>query len=244
VTCEEIVQQLPDHALGTLPDLQEARVRSHLRGCGACRAEAAALDEGLASFGSAHVFDPPPELLPRVLRVLAEEWNETERTPAAAARRGWIVRSLLIAASIVALVGAVTWGAVAQVSSNRAHEDAASYRQFLGVLGGKDVRVARIQPAGDSGVSGSAVLYDGDTERSWVLVLVKAPAFSGQKLVASITSPTGRSIDLFPMEVDTDGEGSTWLISSGDITGYDSVRITDASDAVVAAGGTSAHLGP
>jgi len=236
VRCEDALSQLPDYALGTLSELDQARLRSHLRGCAACRGEAASLDQGLASFGSAHVAEPPPELMARVMAVLEEEWSEA--TPGGAPPRhpGRLVRILSVAAAVAALVAAVAWGSVAQMNANHGRASASSYQQFLGVLGGKDVRVARVQAVGDSGVQGSAVFYDGKTERSWVLVLVKAPAFSGQKLIPSIASPTGRSIKLFPMEIDADGEGSAWLVSAGDISGYDSVRLTDASGVVIGEG--------
>src|SRR5207237_9472589 len=75
VKCEQVLDRLPDHTLGTLTDEDSAAVRAHLRGCAACRSDAESLDTGLLMFASAaHDVEPPPELEERVLSVLAEEW--------------------------------------------------------------------------------------------------------------------------------------------------------------------------
>src|SRR6266550_2325107 len=80
MTCDEILQLLPDHALGTLSETEEAAVRRHLRGCGACRADAVALDRGVAMFASAaHATEPPPALRERVMTTLSEEWADADR---------------------------------------------------------------------------------------------------------------------------------------------------------------------
>jgi Putative zinc-finger len=235
--CEDVLLLLPDDALGTLDEADRREVRVHLRGCAACRAEAARLDEGLTSFASSLESQPPPELEERIMAVLHEEWEE----PGAAAgggRRGW-VRWLSVAAIVLALAVAVAWGSVSQVRAGRLSEDAAAYHSFLTTLGGKDVRVGRLVPVNGSSVEGSAVLYDGEWERSWALVLIKAPGYTGE-LTPTLTSPTGHPIEMFPAKVEADGEGSSWLVSSGDLSGYHTLTVRDGSGAMVA----RATLGP
>jgi hypothetical protein len=229
--CEDVLLLLPDDALGALDEAERREVRSHLRGCAACRAEAAKLDDGLTSFASSLEISPPPELEGRVMSALAEEWEETARDPRLG-QRGW-VRWLSVAAVVVALAVAVAWGSVSQVRASRFSEDASAYQNFLSTLGGKDVRVGRLAQVNGSSVEGSVVLYDGEWERSWVLVLFRAPGYSGE-LTATLTSPTGHPIELFPAKIETDGEGSTWLVTSGNLLGYDAVTVTDPTGAVVA----------
>jgi hypothetical protein len=232
VSCEEVRAQLPDYALGTLPDLDRGAIRAHLRGCSSCRAEAARLDEGLALFSTAaHEVSPPPELEHRVLSVLGEEWAETpsERRPRQALRR-----RLSLAAAAVIIVGLGAWGALAQLSANRNAEDAAGYRFVLETLGGQDVRVTRLASRADSGVEGSAILYDSTREQSWALVLVRAPGYRGQ-LLAKLIGPHGRTLEPFPIELE-DGNGSTWLVTSMDISQFELVRVTTADGTVVAQG--------
>src|SRR5947208_7718459 len=101
--CEEVRELLPDHALGTLDEVQATSVRRHLRGCGACRSDALALDRGVAMFASAaHELEPPAELRQRVMDVLDEEWAET---PARPGRRSFrrMVPWFAVAASVIAL---------------------------------------------------------------------------------------------------------------------------------------------
>jgi len=229
--CDEVLLLLPDDALGTLDETDRLTVRAHLRGCAACRAEAAKLDEGLTSFASSLEADAPPELEDRIMAVLREEWHESE-TASASGRRGW-VRWLSVAAVIVALAGAVAWGSVSQVRVGRLSEDASAYHTFLSTLGGKDVRVGTLSQVDGSSVDGSVVLYDGDSERSWALVLLRAPGYTGD-LTATLISPTGHPIALFPAKIDSDGEGSAWLVTSGNLMSYDTLTVTDGTGAVVA----------
>jgi hypothetical protein len=238
VKCEESRQLLPDHVLGTLSETESAAVRRHLRACSSCRAEAAELDEGVALFaGAAHAAEPPPELKDRVMAVLEEEWSEPAARPQKARRRfavGWQA----VAAILLVLAGLAAWGGVAQGNAHRFQEDANNYRAFLGALGGKDVRVGQLVAA-SSGLplEGSAVMYDSDRGQSWVLVLARAPGFSGQATVK--VEGLGRTIKLpFPMKFDSDGEGSAWLVTSADISHFDQVELTDAQGRVIA----QAHL--
>src|SRR3989442_7869738 len=142
MSCEEVREQLPDYSLSTLSDIETAAIRRHLRGCTACRTEAEKLDEGVALFGSvAHAMDPPADLKPKVMSVLAEEWAETSTFRTGLRRIG--LRSwLAVAAVAVILAGALTWGTIAQSNAGRFQADALSYRQFLHSLGGRDVRTA------------------------------------------------------------------------------------------------------
>jgi hypothetical protein len=231
VNCEEVRAQLPDYVLGTLGEPDRAAVRGHLRGCSICRRDAVSLDEGVALFASAaHEVSPPPDLRDRVMGVLSEEWAE-----APSGRQLLDRRWLLMAAAAVLLVGAVAWGAISQVSSSRNAHDADSYRELLATLGGTDVRVTALTPVADSGVEGTAILYDSTREQSWGLILVRAREHRGE-LLATLVGPHGHTIELFPIELERDGEGSTWLVTSSDISMFNLVRVTAPDGTLVARG--------
>jgi len=233
VTCDEVREQLPEHLLGVLEPDVDVEVRHHLRGCGGCRQELASLGDGLATFArAAHQTEPPESLRERVLSVLQEERAEPE--PAAVAGRRSRRPLLIRMAVAAALVGTVAWGAVATVWGVDQSHRAGSYAAFLDALGGRDVRVATLESRGPRALEGSAVLYDSDVGQSWVLVLVRAPGFTGHARVM-LRSPTSR-IELHSLEFDTDGEASTWLVTSGNLARFDRVRIMDLQGRTLATG--------
>ncbi len=244
MNCESVRELLPDHTLGTLGETESAALRRHLRGCSSCRAEAGALDEGMALFASAaHSTEPPADLQRRVLSVLQDEWTDA---PAPARPR---VRWLAMAAALALLVGALTWAGVAQITANRRSDeiaqaraiadrlehDAESYRAFLQALGGRDVRVAVLRPSPGSAMEGSAILYDSTRGQSWAVVFVRSPGSRGTANV-KLVGPEGRNIDLHPIELADDGDGATWLVTSADISTVRTVHVTDDAGQLVATG--------
>jgi hypothetical protein len=232
--CVDVRPQLADSMLGTLPEPEMAAVRRHLRGCGGCRAEAAQLDQGISLFATAaHVAEPPPELEERVMSALAEEWSEVPDDRRA--RRLLTSRWLAVAAAVVAIAGVATWGGLSQVQANRVRSDAASYRHFLGALGGRTVRVAVLKAGGGTTIEGSAILYDSDHGQSWILVLAHAPGYTGDVHV-TVSAPNGSVIGLRPMQIDTDGEASTWLVTSSDISRFTTITLRSPDGSLLASG--------
>ena len=232
--CEDVRQLLPDHVLGTLSETESAAVRRHLRGCSACRTDATELDEGVVLFARvAHAAEPPPELEDRVMAVLEEEWAEAPSPSLRPARRGFSPAWQAVAALLIVLAGMSTWALIAQGNATRFHEDALSYRAFLGALGGKDVRVGQLVAPGTLALEGNAVLYDSDRGQSWALVLARAPGRSGEATVR--LEGSGRTIQFpFPMMFDVDGEGAAWLVTAADLSGFDRVVLTDPGGRVIA----------
>ena len=250
MTCDEVLQLLPDHAMGTLSETEEAAVRRHLRGCGACRADALSLDSGVAMFASAaHVADPPPELRSRVMTALQEEWADADRSieagaasPGRSARHkakwngGPIVRWLAVAAVVLALGASVAWGASQHGQLNSARGDQASYQRFLHLLGGKEVRVAKLHSTTGIQVTGTAVLYDSDKHESWGVFELTAPGYD-QPLTIRLISTTGEALTVpFQVKLDADGHGTGWLGTAADISSFQTVQILDPSGRVLAKG--------
>jgi predicted anti-sigma-YlaC factor YlaD len=237
VTCEEVRDRLPDHALGTLDEVEDLRIRRHLRGCAQCRRELAAIGEGLTMFAAAaHDRTPPPELRERVLTTLAEEWRQDPVRIPETRRVGG--RMVAVAAS-VALVAALAWGFTAERrASNAAADarettaDAGSYRSLLATLGGTEFRVGRLGAVADARIEGSVVLYDSSVEQSWGVVLLRAPDLEGS-VTATLSGPDDAAMRLHDIEL-TDGAGSTWLVSPDDLHGYDHLTVRGADGQVVA----------
>jgi hypothetical protein len=238
VTCTEVRSLLPDHLLSMVPETQAAAIRRHLRGCAACRAELAALDEGLAAFTDAVVpADPPPELRARVLSTLEDEWREVPERPAVgrpALRRPAVSWLVAAAAAVVVLVASVSWGVSQTHRANDAVAGAASYERLLSTLGGTEFRVGALQPVGDSGVKGSVLLYESKWGRSWGAIFVQTEYGAGP-LSATVTAPDGSSLR-FDRFWTKGGEGDGWLVTSADVSTMNEVTVRDASGTILATG--------
>jgi hypothetical protein len=231
VTCDEVRDQLAEQLLGTLDEVTDAAVRSHLRSCGGCRREMAAMAEGIVTFSrAAHEVEPPTELRDRVLGAVAEEWAETAETTS---RRRPVRTWIASAAAAAAVVASLGWGMSQANVASRYEASATKYEAFLHALGGKNVRVGVIQPSGTQDIHGSAVLYDSDVQQSWVLILVRAPGMTGSANV-ELSSEAGHTIEMHPLEFSDGGESSSWLVTSSNLQSFDTVTITDASGHIVA----------
>ncbi len=238
MNCDQVRDLLPDHALATLPEPEEAAVRRHLRGCGPCRAEAASMDAGIAMLASAtHVADPPPDLESRVLATLRDEW--TEAPSPTVLRRTLSLPRMLVAATVVVIAGLLAWAITAQVVATSNADDAGSYRAFLSTVGGRELRAGTLEPTIE-GLSGSVVVYDSHKNQSWVGIHLR----TGQALEplhATISAPDGRAVEFpFDLEVDEKGRGSTWLDTPEDLTEFTTITLTSSDGTVVA----TAHVPP
>jgi hypothetical protein len=245
MTCDEVRELLPEHLLGTLEGADDLEVRRHLRGCAACREELMKLEEGVSALSRAvHDQEPPAELRERVTRTLEQEWEESGRVPAtpAAAPRGdrhrspW--RAMAVAAAVILLVGSVAFGSAQARRASLAAAQAHSYETLLTALGGKDFRIGELRPAEGSTMHGQVLIYDGDPSgdwASWVVVLTKAPGYSGSA-TATLLASDGRSRALPTMKFE-DGEGHAWLVAYADLTGFDRLTVTSPSGDVMATAG-------
>ena len=239
MNCDEVREQLSDHLLATLPETKDARVRRHLRGCGACRTEMGALEEGLSLFSqAAHHSVPPPELQTRVLAAIEEEWREAAPDARVAPDRPVGIRQrftgawAVAAALVLTVVVSLGWGVGQAHRADRAEVGASSYSRLLDTLGGREFRVGELQGTAGHDVSGSVILYDSEWDRSWAAVFIRFPGSSGT-LTATLTGPDGRELSFDPIRT-VDGEGDGWLVTRADVRGFDRLTVRDASGAVVA----------
>jgi hypothetical protein len=122
---------------------------------------------------------------------------------------------------------------ISTVRADRFEAAASKYDALLGALGGENVRVGTLRPTGTNDVEGSAVLYDSRVGQSWALILVRAPGFTGQATV-TLSSASGRTITMHPLEFAEGGEASSWLVTSSSLKAFRSVTIRDTAGSVLA----------
>lgn len=226
-TCDEIRERLPEHVLGTLDETEDLRVRRHLRGCAGCRTEMETLADGLALFAhAAHDAQPPSDLEDRVLTTLSEEWREAVPAPAAARRQR--ARGYLAAAAVVlTLVASLGWGLSQHRRAGELAAAGGSYQRLLQVLGGKEFRAGTLVAAPGVTLDGSVVVYESHEGQSWVAVFARGPRMSGTA-TATLHAPDGRTVDLWDMEFQADGNGATWLVTASDLASFDRLTLTSA----------------
>jgi len=230
MTCDQVRERLSDHLLGTLAHADSEAVASHLRGCAACRAEIIALGDGLAAFASAaHDRQPPEELVLRVSEVLDAEW----RSAPTARRRRLSAPWVATAAAVIALIASASWGLSERHQALTASVQGASYSRLLQTLGGKEFRAGTLTPAAGLTLDGSVVVYDSNEDQSWAAVFVRAPGSAGHA-TATLDALDGRTIKISPIRIQPDGDGSSWLATSADLTAFVHLTVRDASGAVIA----------
>lgn len=230
MTCAEVRELLPDHVLQIGTDLQAAEVRRHLRGCAACRADLAALQEGLEIFSAAVPrTDPPDDLRDRVMTTLDEEWRET---PAPSRRSRFTASWLVAAAASLLLVTSVVWGVGHARRADRAEIGAASYSRLLSTLGGTEFRVGALHGVEGEDAKGSVLLYDSVWGRSWAAVFVKTSR-PADELSATLTGPDGYSLP-FERLWGEGGEADGWLVTEDDLRSVDRLTLRDADGTTIA----------
>jgi predicted anti-sigma-YlaC factor YlaD len=138
VTCLEVRELLPEHAIGVLGELEHERIQRHLQTCAGCRKEAGDLGQAASTLAFALASVPVPEGLGD--RVAARV-RRAAGAPPGTRRRARTATVALVAAALV--FGSLGWGAVmagrAERFADRAaqaqREQAIAIEHFQQVLG-------------------------------------------------------------------------------------------------------------
>jgi anti-sigma factor RsiW len=233
-TCEDVRPLLPDFVLGAAGDPDELDVRRHLRGCGACRRELDALEDGLRVFGSTLERPAPSGLHDRVITVLSEEWaGETTTRGRVPVPRGWRVA---VAAAVSLAVLAATFGLVQLGRAREEARDAASFRTVLATLGGTGFKVGTLQPATQTPVAGSVVAYESSHDQSFVVVFVRTPHLIGRGSLL-VSRSDGTTWDPGPIEFDGDGDAAVWWVTDRSIESMSGLTIRSPDGSTLATAG-------
>jgi Putative zinc-finger len=232
-THDDVRALLPDVALGSPSDIEDATVRRHLRGCASCRGELASLREGLGVFTSTLERPAPPELRERVMDALEEEWADADRSqrrPSRTSRARWVGA---VAASLALAVAAGVFGLVQLGRARDASRDAASFRTVLATLGGTGFKVGTLEPASSIPVEGSVVAYESSHDQSFVVVFVRAPLVNGMGSLL-VSRADGTTWNPGPIEFDGDGDAAAWWVTDRSISSMRGLTIRAPNGTVLA----------
>ena len=67
-------------------------------------------------------------------------------------------------------------------------------------------------------------------------MLARQPVASGKAFVTINSPDGGKPLRMFPIQFDERGEGSTWLVTSADISAFNHVQLWDANGTLLAQG--------
>jgi hypothetical protein len=233
--CDDVRTLLPDLVLGSPAGRDDLDVRSHLRGCAACRRELDALREGLGVFTSTLERPAPPELHERVMSVLTEEWaaEASEPSPSPGPTRGW---RIAVAASLALALVAGAFGLVQLGRARDATEDATSFRAVLATLGGTGFRVGRLEAAATTPVDGSIVAYESSHDQSFVVVFIRTPELQGEGSLL-VSRSDGTTWDPGTIEFDGDGDAAAWWVTDRNISSMTGLTVRAPDGSVLATAG-------
>jgi predicted anti-sigma-YlaC factor YlaD len=204
MTCVEVRERLPEHALGVLDEAVGLQVDRHLHWCAGCRKESTELAEGVETLGRSLAPAGPSAALEE--RVVSRVLMAAGRRPHPSRRR--TVRVLVaatLAAAMVAL-GAVGWG----IAERRQAIDArAELERVQGVQDRLAALVSSLQQQLQiSGKIFQAQLYPGTRDQAAGAAMVLSPREGPGFVVVHVVRPLDTRLGPFVAEV-RDAEGKT-----------------------------------
>jgi Putative zinc-finger len=178
MSCVDVRERLPEHALGVLGRDEATEVDRHLEWCVACRKESEGLREGIEVMGaSLPPVDPSPLVERRVVEaVMGTEWLKARRRhPSRTAVRLLVVAAL--AAGLVA-VGSLGWGLAQRnradtlkiAAEQRLHNFQKLVTQVREANVGARPLQSQLRPGPDQTGLGEALVLAAPRGTNWVVV--------------------------------------------------------------------------
>jgi len=250
VTCLEVRELLPEHAIGVLGEPERERIQRHLETCAGCRKEAG--DLGRAASTLAFALAPAPVPAGLGERVVARVLRAAD-APGTRRRARTATAGLIAAAIVFASLG---WGAVmagrAERFADRAEqaqrEQAIAIQHFQQVLANvipgrplpdNETHIGPLAPVA-SGTGGGFVLQLVSPQiLDFVMVIVNGlddPA--GLPLRVQLVNERGRTLRAGRIDtLDADGGAEVFHeFQTQDLGGFTTVNVVDASGRVVLTG--------
>jgi hypothetical protein len=251
VSCVEIREQLPEFAVGVLPEPERVVVERHLQWCAGCRKEATELGSAVVTF--AYALEPAP--VPRGLgdRIVARI-RQAAGAPGTS-RRTRASAALAIAAMIT--VAALGWGSAMAGRADRFADQAAAaearreralatfgrvVRQLVPIsqLPVNETHMGQLVPTAGRLGGGAVLQLVSPRTLDFTIVMVNGlerdPAQMPYRVTlqnaAGETLPVGRITELDS----TGGADVVRQFENQDLTGYTAVLVTNASGDVVLSG--------
>ena len=228
MSCAEVRDLLPEHALGTLDEATRARVEQHLGWCAGCRKEASELAEGVAGLGlSLPPAEPPESLEDRVVAAVGERARSPRR------RRG------VAAALVAALVGgSLVWGVATagrdqpadpRLSARDALETLGSVEALIETLaGGEGVESLRFRPVRGGPARGWATRYVSPEGAEQQLVVLVGGLPPKRAPYTVVLRSGGATMVAGTLEVLDEGQRGMWREFARPLVGFDQVLVEDA----------------
>jgi hypothetical protein len=251
MTCLEVRELLPELAVGVLSDEERGHVERHLRWCAGCRKESGDLGNAAATFA----FALAPAVVPQGLRE-----RVVDRIRRAAGAPGTSRRLRTTGAAIVAAfiaVGSLGWGAVMagraerfETRAMRAEQQRVeALEQFRKVLAGivptvrlpsSETHLAQLSPTPEGGGGGAVLELVSPTMIDFSIVIVNGLDRARDRLPYRVRLVNAAGDVLragLIRSLDNDGGADVYRqFDAESLAGYSTVRVLDASGAVVLEG--------
>lgn len=252
MNCLTVREELPEHALGALPEADASAVDRHLEWCAACRKEAGELQRAAATLAySVAPVEPPAELEERIVGAVRDA---ASRRRAAAPRRSRVAAAAVLAA-MLALSG-LGWGAVMagragrledQVEDQRQKQRAALERFREGVIAqieGADpetvIESATLaSPRGKAGSGDATVLLTPSTDDVVLVAVIGLQGARPMQFPLQVRLVGGRANGLVVgriRELDSGGAGIVGGRFVESLASFDAVEVRDARGSVLLLG--------
>lgn len=250
MTCLEVRELLPEHAIGVLSDLDRERIQRHLQWCAGCRKEAGDLGQAASTLAFALAPAPVPEGLGE--RVVARVRRATG-APGTRRRARTAAASLVAATVAFASLG---WGAVMAGRADRfadraeqAERDQAiaidHFQQVLGnVIPGRslpddETHIGSLAPVAQGSGGGFALQLVSPQILDFVMVIVNGlDDPDGLPLRVWLVNDRGRALRAGRIdELDVDGGAEVYReFETQDLGGFTTVNVVDSAGEVVLTG--------
>ncbi|MBI2755147.1 MAG: anti-sigma factor [Chloroflexi bacterium] len=234
LSCEAVEDLLPGEALHALVPEEQLAVQRHLAGCAACARTLHVYRDTVGALA----LGVPPARPPEALRhqVLAAALRERPARPyrptppveLAKHRRSPRITPIwgAVAAALIVSGGTGVWAASLQSQMEALQAKANRYDRIVGVLSSERLATRELQPV-QAGVPTRATVYLDPTTGTGMAMVRDAPPI-----------PRGRALQLWfvrgqervsggVLRLDSTGSGYTIITVPSDLTGFESIGITE-----------------
>jgi hypothetical protein len=249
MTCVEVRDRLPEHALGLLAGDEAETVERHLALCAGCWKEYSELVEGSTAVAMALASaEPPLSLENKVVQRITTAAGT--RVPASHRRRMRALVASTLAAAFVA-VGALGWafaerGRVVSLQKS-VHTTSSKLSALAGFLqkieANGQVSEAKLFPVSGTVSSGTAIVFSAPSSDDFALIEVVPPATKAGPYRSLLVDRSGRFIPAGELKATTNGTLIMFQYFGESLSHVATVRVVDRTGAVVLAGQLQPYSG-
>ena len=236
MSCAEVMDQLPDHAVGSLSAIDARRVERHLARCARCREERAALQEAMASVGLAlPPVDPPPNLGDQIAARVAAA---SRPNPGSSTRVRALAGSTM--AAVLVAVGALGWAMAERgqvdVVKKQQVENVRQLTRALEAVGARPYRADLLPARQEKKGFGSVAIYSATRVNDFILVGVVLPDDNAPPYTVKAMDPKGRVVSRGTLSKTNNGDWVFYESTQANLSRAVSVSVMDRSGRAVMVG--------